>query len=64
MNIKDCIQGNVTFLYYQGGLLHYKCENDFVFSVPTEDTGNGKFEAVGKGIQFMRWIRKAIEERT
>lgn len=62
MNLKDCIKGNVTFLFYRKGYLYYSCENGFVFTVPVEDTGDAEFKSSDKGIFFMRWIRKTIQE--
>lgn len=63
VTLKNCVTGNVIFDYYQGGLLHYTCEyTGFKFTVPVEDTGNGKFTGVDKAMLFMRWIRKALQE--
>lgn len=61
MNIKDCVKGQVKFLYYRKGDLYYSCQNGFVFPVPISDTGDASFNAEDKGMLFMRWIRKALE---
>lgn len=61
-NLKDCINGDVTFLFYRKGNLYYCCHNGFLFTVPIEDTGEAEFKASDKGIFFMRWIRKALQE--
>jgi hypothetical protein len=58
MNLRECVQGNVTFQYYQNKILFYKCENGFQFPVHIEDTNTAAFLPFDKGIFFMRWIRK------
>jgi hypothetical protein len=63
MNIKDCIKGNVTFEFYRKGFLYYICENGFQFRVPTDDCGDACFLNKDKGILFMRYIRKELQER-
>lgn len=60
-NLKDCIKGEVTFLYYRSSELHYECENGFRFVVPIDDTGSAEFKAKDKAILFMRWIRQFLE---
>jgi len=60
MNVKDCIKGNVTFLYYRAGNLWYVTENSFCFPVPIEDVGDATFNKEEKGIMLMRWIRKHL----
>lgn len=61
MNVKECVKGNVTFQFYRKGELFYKCDNGFVFTVPTSDAGDACFLNVEKGIFFMRWIRQAVD---
>lgn len=61
MDIKECIRGNVEFLYYRKGDLYYRCENGFVFAVPVEDTGDASFNATDRAMLFMRWIRKELK---
>jgi hypothetical protein len=60
MDIKDCIRGDVTFLYYRKGELYYRCENGFTFTVPVSDTGDASFAASDRAMLFMRWIRKEL----
>jgi hypothetical protein len=59
--LKDCVKGNVTFSHYRKGNLHYMCENGFEFRVPINDTGDATFLPTDKGMLYMRWIRKEIE---
>ncbi|CAB4162940.1 hypothetical protein UFOVP787_191 [uncultured Caudovirales phage] len=63
MDIKDCVKGNVTFQYYRKGELYYKCQNGLIFPVPVSDTGDASFNNEDKGMLFMRWIRKELENR-
>lgn len=62
MNIKDCVSGKVKFKFYRSNDLYYECENGFVFKVPVVDTNDAVFLPEDKGILFMRWIRKALDE--
>jgi hypothetical protein len=61
--LKECIQGKVHFQFYRKGELFYQCENGFTFTVPIDDTGDAAFNNKDKAILFMRWIRKALDER-
>ena len=63
MNIKDLVKDGkkVSFLFYQKGELWYETECGFKFSVPIEDTGDGRFLATDKAMIFMRYIRKQIQ---
>lgn len=38
--------------------------NSYIFPVPIEDIGSATLLAEDKAITFMRWIRKAIEDKT
>lgn len=60
--VKECVAGKVQFLFYRSGTLFYRCENGFVFEVPITDTNDAVFKDVDKGIFFMRWIRKALDQ--
>lgn len=60
--VKDCINGPVKFQFYRSGVLYYKCANGFVFEVPVTDTNDAVFKDEDKGIFFMRWIRKALDQ--
>lgn len=61
MNLKEQLQGVVTFQFYKDKSLWYKTEKDFVFPVPIEDIGSATFLVQDKAILFMRYIRKHIE---
>jgi len=61
--LKDLVKENVKFLYYQKKELWYETDQThFVFSVPIEDCGDGRFLAQDKGIIFMRYLRKYLED--
>jgi len=61
--IKECINGQVTFSFYREGNLWYICErNGFLFPVPISDTGNATFLKYDRAMLFMRYIRKYIAE--
>lgn len=61
--LKEHIKGEVTLEAVIDGYLWYKTESGFPFSVPVEDTKGATFLLRDKGILFMRWIRKAMEEK-
>lgn len=62
-SIKDHVQGQAIFQYYQGGKLWYKASNtDFLFPVPIEDLGTAQALAIDKAMIFMKWIRKWTKE--
>ena len=63
MNIKDHIKGKVQFEYYRAGHLYYKTETGLIFPVPIADTGEASFNREDKGIMFMRYIRKFLEQQ-
>lgn len=58
--LKECIKGQVTFLYYKAGNLWYETENGLAFPVPLSDTGEATFSAKDKAMLFMRYIRKQL----
>ena len=63
MNIKDMVKDKlVLFKYYHQGNLWYETEDGFIFPVPVEDTGGGKFGREDKAILFMRWIKRYMDE--
>jgi hypothetical protein len=68
MELKDIIAGNkVYFDYYRKGFLYYTVYYNgrkWGFPVPISDTGDATFPNVDKAIFFMRYIRKAFEEKT
>ena len=60
-DIKQLIQGEVTFEFYRDGNLHYRTgDGVLLFPVPISDVGNATFKAKDKGILFMRYIRKFL----
>ncbi len=62
MTLKERVNSTVRFVRYQDGNLIYRVAVDnFEFPVPIADCGSARFEAVDKGIIFMRWIRKHME---
>lgn len=66
-SLKDLVKGNVYFVEYRKGNLWYEAgrhsaEKPFLFPVPIEDTGDGIFLACDKGMFFMRYIRKHLED--
>lgn len=68
MKITDLIKNNtVSFNRYRKGILYYSIsfENEiYEFPVPIEDIGDATFNSVEKAILFMRYIRKAMDEKT
>ena len=63
MTLKDHIKGNCTFIHYRQGNLLYETASGLRFIVPVSDTNDATFPATEKGILFMRWIRKSLEEQ-
>lgn len=61
MNLKEHVQGKVTFQFYRGGNLYYQNQMGLVFPVPIEDVGEATFMNEDKALLFMRYIRKHIE---
>lgn len=60
-DIKELIQGEVTFEFYRDHNLYYRTGNgQLLFPVPIEDVGNATFKHKDKGILFMRYIRKFL----
>jgi len=65
MSLKELVKGKrVRFQYYRDGALWYETDDGFEFPVPIADTGTGIFKAEDGAIQYMRWIRKHLAERT
>jgi len=78
MNITELVKGNsVYFDSFRQGIFYYilNCYNGaelqeygirqkFSFPVPIEDIGTATMLKEDKAITFMRWIRKAIEDKT
>jgi len=70
MNIKEIVKNNVVrFVKYRQGYVFYRVrvpgENvDRTFPVPLTDVGTATLPATDKAIEFMQYIRKAIEDGT
>ena len=69
MNIKDIVKDNVVdFVKFRQGIAYYRVgvpgHGDYMFPVPVDDLGEATILATDKAIMFMRYIRKAMEERT
>jgi hypothetical protein len=68
MNIKDIVKDNkVYFLFYRQQHMYYGVdvgEEKFMFPIPLEDVQTASLFAKEKAIIYMRYIRKAIIEKT
>ncbi len=70
MNIREIVKDNIVrFVKYRQGYVFYRVrvpgENiDRTFPVPLADVGTATLPATEKAIEFMRYIRKAIEDWT
>jgi hypothetical protein len=57
----------VKFEFFRSGNFYYTVtipQHVYEFPVPVEDIGNATIHSYDKAITFMRWIRKAIEDKT
>ena len=64
--LKELVKGTaVHFVEYRKGNLWYTISGfeDFQFPVPVEDIGDGVFKATDKGMLFMRYIRKHLDQK-
>jgi hypothetical protein len=70
MDIKEIVKDNeVRFSRYRQGIAYYSVRVpsegvDYTFPVPLSDVGDATLFAKDKALIFMRYIRKAIEEKT
>lgn len=70
MDIKEIVKDNaVRFAKYRRGCAYYTVRVpsqgiDYMFPVPLSDIGDATLHATDKALLFMRYIRKALEERT
>ena len=70
MKVTDFVKSTTSclFEYFRCGVLYYSVSNDnmecYVFPVPVEDLGNATVKFEEKSITLMRYIRKAIEDKT
>ena len=63
LTLKDHVSGPVEFQYYRAGNLMYKTSTGLEFTVPVDDTNDATFPRIEKGIFFMRWIRKHLNQQ-
>ena len=70
MSLKDFVQDNkVFFEYYRANFMYYRVYNKnegkmYIFPVPLDDIGDATLLSEDKAIYFMRYIRKAISDKT
>ncbi len=69
MELKELIKDNpVHFASYRQGFFYYivvtGTSKVYQFPVPLDDIGTATMLANDKAITYMRWIRKAIEDKT
>jgi hypothetical protein len=68
LNLKEIIKNNIVrFSHYRASYLYYHItvnELTYSFPVPIEDIGDATFLNEDKAIIMMRYIRKAIEDKT
>lgn len=68
MEIKKIVKDNfVCFSHYRAKYLYYYVDVDdkrYSFPVPIDDVGDATFLNQDKAIIFMRYIRKALGEKT
>ena len=67
--VTDLVKDNntVKFAFYRSGVFYYIViipNHIYEFPVPIDDIGNATLHDTDKAITFMRWIRKAIEDKT
>lgn len=62
VTLKDHVSGSVEFQYYRAGNLMYKTSTGLEFPVPISDTNDATFPRTEKGLLFMRWIRKHLQD--
>jgi len=70
MDIKDIVKDNtVRFAKYRQGIAYYTVRVpsdgvEYMFPVPLSDIGDATLLASDKAMVFMRYIRKALEDKT
>jgi hypothetical protein len=70
MDIKDIVRDNtVRFAKYRQGVAYYTVRVpsdglEYMFPVPLSDIGDATLLASDKAMVFMRYIRKALEDKT
>lgn len=73
ITLKELVKDNfVAFESYRKGIFLYSLNYSkpdlgiirrFIFQVPIEDVGDGSLIRVDKAITYMRWIRKAFNDK-
>lgn len=71
--LKEIVHNNIHFDYYRAGIFYYTVTignedwpagvETFRFPIPQDDIGDATMLKIDKGILYMRWIRKAIEDK-
>jgi hypothetical protein len=68
LKIKDIVKNNIArFSFYRAGYAFYEVEvagRKYKFPVSLEDLGTATLLAEHKAITLMRYIRKALEDKT
>jgi hypothetical protein len=68
VNIKEIVKGRMArFSFYRAGNAFYEVDVDgtrYKFPVSLEDLGTATLLAEHKAITLMRYIRKALEDKT
>ena len=68
VNIKEIVKGRMArFSFYRAGNAFYEVDVDgtrYKFPVSLEDLGTATLLAAHKAITLMRYIRKALEDKT
>lgn len=71
MDVKDFVKNDnkVYFDSFRAGIFYYNVKKNasteyYQFQVPLDDIGGATLDAEAKAIQYMRWIRKSIENKT
>jgi hypothetical protein len=71
MNVKDFVakDKDAQFIYYRAmhlfyGVISLADYQLYTFPVPLDDVGTATLMKIEKTVILMRWIRKAIEDKT
>jgi len=67
-SIKDIVKDNTaTFLYYRHQHVYYTVVvdgNKYCFPIPLDDVADATLNSEEKAMMLMRYIRKALEDKT
>lgn len=68
LSIKDIVKDNkVYFVFYRQQVMYYGVDFEhqkYIFPVPLEDVMDASLFAEEKAITYMRYIRKALDDKT